>query len=116
MLWLTVNGPLVVSVFTIDTSAEAAARPPLPLLSVLFDESGSGSLAETVELLSNEPAAVIVAVTLMVAFAPAPRLAIVQGRATQPPPVTLVMARFVGVSVTCTLVAVDGPAFATKSV
>src|SRR5207302_1564643 len=116
MLWLTVKGPLVVSVFTIDTSAEAAARPPLPLLSVLFEESGSGSFAETVELLSNEPAALIVAVTLMVAFAPEARLAIVHGSAAQPPPVTLVMLRFVGVSVTCTFVAVAGPALATNRV
>src|SRR2546430_969225 len=116
MLWLTVNGPLVVSVFTIETSAEAAARPPLPLLSVLFDESGSGSVAETVVLLSKEPAALIVAVTLMVALAPEARLAIVHGSAAQPPPLTFVMLRFVGVSVTCTLVAVDGPAFATTIV
>src|SRR5947208_1861553 len=102
MLWLIVNGPLVVSVFTTDTSAEAPVMPPLPLLSVLLPRFGSGCVAETDALLSKAPGAVIVAVTVTVAFAPTPRLAIVQGRATQPPPVTLVMVRFVGVSVTCT--------------
>src|SRR5437588_823512 len=99
-----------------ETSADAAAVPPLPMLSVLFELSGSGSVAETVALLSNEPAALIVAMTLMVAFAPEARLAIVHGSAAQPPPLTFVMLRFVGVSVTCTLLAVDGPAFATTIV
>ena len=61
---------------------------------------GSGSVAETVAELSNAPAAVIVAVTLMVTFAPEARLAIVHGSAAQPPPLTVVMLRFVGVSVT----------------
>src|SRR5258706_339433 len=116
MLWLTVKGPLVVSVFTTDTSAEAAAVPPFPVLSGLFGGLGSGSFAETFAVLSNGPAAVIVAVTLMVTFAPEARLAIVHGNAAHPPPLTFVMLRFVGVSVTCTFVAVDGPAFATTIV
>src|SRR5205807_1446640 len=116
MLWLIEYGPAVVNVLTIDTSADAAAVPPLPMLSVLLLTFGSGSFAETLAVLSKEPAAVIVAVTVMVAFEPMPRLAIVHGSAAQPPPVTLVMVRFVGVSVTCTFVAMDGPALATKSV
>src|SRR5438270_7940173 len=116
MLWLIAYGPAVVSVLTIDTSAEAAAVPPLPVLSVLLLLFASDSVAETVALLSNAPAAVIVAVTVMVAFAPTARLAIVHGSVAQPPPVTFVMVRFVGVSVICTFVALDGPALATKSV
>src|SRR5258708_24256164 len=109
----SVNGPLVVSVLTTETSADAAAVPPLPVLSVLFDGSGSGSVADTVDVLSNDPTAVMVAVTLMGTFAPEARLAMGQGRAAHPPPLTLVMGRFDGVSVTCTFVAVAGPAFAT---
>src|SRR5947209_19000177 len=116
MLWPIVYGAAVVNVLTIDTSADAAAVPPLPMLSVLLVTFGSGSLAETFAVLSNEPAALIVAVTVMVTFDPTPRVAIVHGSALQPPPVTFVMARFVGVSLTCTLVAIDGPAFATTSV
>src|SRR5258706_10563 len=116
MLWAIVYGPAVVSVLTTDTSADAAAGPPLPMLSMLLVTFGSGSFAETVALLSKEPAALIVAVTLMVTFAPEARLAIVHGSAAQPPPLTFVMLRFDGVSVTCTFVAVDGPAFATKMV
>src|SRR5216684_2174790 len=92
------------------------AVPPLPVLSVLFAGFGSDSVADTVALLSNEPAALIVAVTLIVTLAPEARLAMVQGRAEQPPPLTFVMVRCVGVSVICTLVAVDGPAFATTIV
>src|SRR5436309_15473560 len=108
MLCFLLDALLIVSVLTIETSAEAAAVPPLPVLSVLLAGTGSGSVAETVALLSNDPAAVIVAVTLMVAFAPEARLAIVHGSAAQPPPLTFVMLRFDGVSVTCTFVAVSG--------
>src|SRR5215208_3609963 len=111
-----VNGPAVTSVFTSDTSAEAAAVPPFPVLSVLLAVFGSGSVAVAVALLSKAPAAVMVAVTLMVVFAPEARLAMVQGSAAQPPPVTVVMDRLDGVSVTWMLVAVEGPALATKSV
>src|SRR5258707_10172846 len=103
-----VNGPEVTSVLTSETSAEAPVVPPLPVLSVLFDGLGSGWAAVAVALLSNTPAAVMVAVTVMVVLLPAARLAMVQGKAAQPPPVTLVMVRFDGVSVTWMLVAVAG--------
>ncbi len=109
-----VNGPAVVSVLTPDTSAEEPATPSLPLLSVLLAGIGSVSIADTVALLSNAPAATIVAVTVTVVLAPLARLGMVHGNATQPPPLTLVIVRFVGVSVTCTDVAVDGPALATS--
>src|SRR6266446_9517045 len=111
-----VNGPDVTSVLTSETSAEAMAVPPLPVLSVLFARLGSDSAGVAVAVLSKAPAAVIVAVTLIVVFAPEARLAIVQGKAAQPPPETFVMLRFVGVSTTWMLVAVDGPALATNSV
>src|SRR5947209_3648156 len=99
-----------------ETSAEAAAVPPLPVESVLFAVFGSGSSAVAVALLSNVPEALIVAVTVMEVFAPEVRLAIVHGRAEQPDPLTLVMVRLAGVSVTWIDVAVDGPALATTSV
>src|SRR5258708_581349 len=99
MVWPAVNGPEVRSVFTSDTSADAAAVPPLPVLSVLLEGTGSGSFAVAVALLSNAPTALIVAVTVMVAFAPTPRLPSVHGRAEQPPPLTLVIVRLVGESV-----------------
>src|SRR5258708_5133389 len=116
MLWPAVNGPEVTRVFTSETSAEAAAVPPLPTLSVLFARFGSDSAAVAVAVLSKAPAAVIVAVTVIVVLAPEARLARVHGKAAQPPPVTFVMVRFVGVSVTWMLVAVDGPALATTRV
>src|SRR4029079_19816603 len=96
----SVKGPAVVSVFTIETSAEAAALPPLPVLSVLLARFGSGSVAVTVALLSNVPAAMIVAVTVIVVFAPDARLELVQGNGAHTPPVTFVIVRLVGVSVT----------------
>ena len=101
---------------TSETSALAPATPLLPVLSVLFGRFGSLSVADTVALLSNAPLALIVAVTVIVVFAPLARLGIVQGNAAQPPPLTFVIVRLVGVSVTCTLVAVEGPAFATNNV
>src|SRR5947207_620409 len=109
-------GPAVPSVLTIETSAEAAAVPPLPVLSVLLPGTGSVSSPVAVALLSNAPGALIVAVTVIVALAPLIIEAMVHGRAAQPPPVTLVMVRFDGVSVICTFVAVDGPLFVTCSV
>src|SRR5687768_13184448 len=115
MLWPTTYGPAVISVLVIDTSADASADPPLPVSSVLSLGSGSGSVAETVTVLSNAPEAVMVAVTVMVASAPDASDGIVHGSAMQPPPLTPVMVRLDGVSVICTFVAVDGPAFATKS-
>src|SRR5258708_6279097 len=100
MVWPAVNGPGVTRVLPRGTSAEAPVVPPLPVLSVLFAVFGSGSSPEAVALLSKAPAAVIVAVTVIVTFAPEARLAMVQGNAAQPPPVTLVTVRFDGVSVT----------------
>src|SRR3954470_3466216 len=100
MVWPALNGAAVVSVLTMETSADGAAVPPLPVLSVLLPGTGSGSVAATVAVLSNAPAAVIVAVTVIVTFAPEARVAMVHGSAAQPPPVTFVMLRFVGVSVT----------------
>src|SRR5437870_3707042 len=97
------------AVFTMLRSTMIApVVPPLPLLSMLFAlfgsnsfaVFGSNSVAVAVALLSNAPTAVIVAATLMVVFAPLTRLAIVQGSAAQPLPLTLVIVRFVGVSVT----------------
>src|SRR5881396_323156 len=78
--------------------AAAAAVPPLPVLSVLLARFGSDSAGVAVVLLSNAPAALMVAVTLMVVFAPEARLGMVQGSAAQPEPLTLVMVRLVGVS------------------
>src|SRR5450759_5347969 len=116
MDWPAWNGPEVVSVFTSETSTEAAAVPPLPVLSVLFAVFESNSAGVAVAVLSKAPAAVIVAVTVIVTFAPLASDAIVHGSAAQPPPVTFVIVMFVGVSVTWMLVAGDGPAFATTSV
>src|SRR5258708_4192206 len=112
----TVEVPVVTRVLTSETSAEGAAVPPLPSLPVLFSIFGSDSTAVAVAVLPNAPAAVILAVTLMVTFAPEARLPRVHGKAAQPPPVTFVMVMFVGVSVTWMLVAVDGPALATTRV
>src|SRR6185369_4903143 len=107
---------VTLAVLTMPTSTPAAAAmPPLPALSVLFVRFGSGSVALTVVALSNAPAATIVAVTLMVTFAPTAREAMVQGRAEHAP-LTLVIVRFDGVSVTWMFVAGDGPALATTSV
>src|SRR3954452_15957558 len=116
MLWPAKKGPEVTSVFTTETSADDVAVPPLPVLSVLLPGTGSDSIPLALAVLSNAPAALIVAVTVIVAFAPAASVAIVHGSAAQPPPLTFVIVRFVGVSVTWMFVAVDGPAFATKSV
>src|SRR5436190_781118 len=105
------------AVFTMLRSTMIApVVPPFPVLSMLFALFGSNSFAVTVAMLSNAPEVTIVAVTLMVVFAPTLRLAIVHGSALQPLPLTLVMLRCVGVSMTWMFVAVDGPAFATTSV
>src|SRR4051812_38680170 len=100
MLWPAKNGPEVTSVLTTETSADDVAVPPLPVLSVLLPVFGSKSIPFAVAVLSKAPAALMVAVTVIVVFAPTPRLEIVQGSAAQPPPVTFVMVRFDGVSVT----------------
>src|SRR5947209_497448 len=115
MDWPMVNGPAVVSVFTIETSAATPVMPPLPVLSVLLLVFGSGSIAVAVALLSKAPAPLIVAVMLMVVLAPEARVAFVHGSDAQAP-VTLVMVRFDGVSVTWMLAAADGLPFATTSV
>src|SRR5436190_1625443 len=116
MDWRAVNGPLVVNVLTTEMSAEAAAVPPLPLLSVLLPGFGSDSVPDAVALLSNAPVALIVAVTVMTVFAPEARLAMTHGANDVQAPLTFVIVRFAGVSVTLMFVAVDGPAFATVSV
>src|SRR5260221_13389783 len=90
--------------------------PPFPVLSVLLARFESDSAGVAVAVLSNAPAALIVAVTLIVVFAPEASEGIVHGRAAQPLPLTFVMVRFVGVSVTWMLVAVDRPAFVTTNV
>src|ERR1043165_1962441 len=65
-----VNGPAVVSVFVIETSAEEEmAVPPLPVLSVLFARFGSNSAGVAVALLSKMPAATMVGLTLVVGLA-----------------------------------------------
>src|SRR5829696_8237686 len=97
-------------------SARPPAAPLLPVLSVLFDGLGSGSVAFAVAALSNAPMAAMVAVTVIVTLAPGASDGIVHGSAAQPPPLTLVIVRLLGVSVTCTLVAVLGPALPTSSV
>src|SRR5436305_2947341 len=89
--------------------------PALPVLSVLFAVFGSGSIAVAVALLSNAPTVLMVAVTVIVTLAPDASVGIVHGSALQAPR-TVTIVRFVGVSVTAMLVAVDGPAFATTSV
>src|ERR1043165_9994212 len=114
MDWPAKYGLLVMSVFTIDTSAEAAAVPLLPVLSVLLLVFGSFSAGVAVALLSNAPAALIVAVTVIDVLAPLARLATVQGNAAHAP-LTLVIVRLVGVSATWMFVAVDGPALAMRS-
>src|SRR3954454_14332961 len=116
MDWPTTKGPGVMSVFVTCRSAVLEAPPKLFVLSVLFPRLGSDSVAETVALLSKRPMSVMVAVTVMVTFAPLASEGIVQGSAAQPPPLTFVKLRWKGVSVTRMLVAVDGPALATTSV
>src|SRR5260221_13826220 len=95
-------------------STDFPAVPPFPVLSVLSARFGSSSAGVAVAELSNAPAALIVAVTLMVVLAPEASEGIVHGSAAQPLPLTVGMVRFVGVSVTWMLVAVDGPPLATK--
>src|SRR3954466_107934 len=114
MLWPALNGRLVIRVLFTETSAEATAVPPLPVLSVLLPGTGSGCVAATVAELSNEPAATIVAGTGIDALAPLVSEPMLQGSGSeQPPPVTFVIERFDGVSATVTFVAVDGPWFVT---
>src|SRR5438552_4009251 len=97
-------------------STDVPAVPPLPVLSVLSARFGSSSAGVAVAELSNAPAALIVAVTLMVVLAPESSEGIVHGKAAPSLPVAFAIFRFVGESVTWMFVAVDGPAFATRSV
>src|SRR5215217_2417380 len=110
MVWPTLYGAGVLSTLSSTTSANGSALPPLPVLSVLLPGTGSASVAVTVTELLNGPGVLIVAVTVMVSFAPDARLAMVHGSAEQFVLLTVWMVRFDGVSATCTFVAVDGPA------
>src|SRR5687768_4976896 len=93
--------------------ALAPALPPLPVSSVLLPGDGSFSVAATVTRLSNGPEATMLALTLIVTLAPLDRLAMVHGKAAHPAPLTLLMARLAGVSVTWIAVAVLGPTLLT---
>src|SRR5690606_97697 len=91
------------------------ALPPSPSV-VLSDGSGSGTSGEdTVAPLVKAPGASMVAVTVMVAVPLASSEAMVHGIVVHAP-LTLVIVRLVGTSVTCTLVAADGPALPTSMV
>src|SRR5258707_11259012 len=99
-------------VCTVVSSTDVPAVPPFPVLSVLLARFGSSSAGVAVAELSNAPAALIVAVTLMVVLAPEASEGIVHGRAAQPLPLTRVMARLVSESATWTLAAFCWPALA----
>src|SRR5262245_30650135 len=105
-----VNGPAVVSVFTIETSAEG--RAVSPAVALLFEGSRSVTVVDAVAVLLNAPAALIVAVTVTLSVSVADRFGGtgVQGNDEQPEPVTLVMVRLVGVSLMDTAKAASGPA------
>src|SRR5258706_560573 len=92
--------PRVTSAFSNETSAEAAAVPPLPVLSVLFARFVSYSAFFFNDTATTEIYALSLHDALPILLAPEARLAMVQGKAVQPPPVTFVMVRLVGVSVT----------------
>src|SRR5256885_5940960 len=109
MIWPATYGPAVTIVFTIDTSTEAAAVPPLPVLSVLFAVFGSNSAGVAVAVLSKAPAAVIVALTFIVVFAPRGSEGNPAGRPA-PGPEALPRVLVDGVSATSIDVAVRGPA------
>ncbi len=113
-----VGFPLV-SVFTVTRSARPVATPllfPSAPLSVLFVVLESISSAETVASLVKAPGPSIVAVTVSVIEAPfanTPKLQPGKPRQPAPPPATETIVRFVGVSVTTTLLAVSGPLLVT---
>src|SRR5258706_574998 len=116
MDWPMVNGPegkSVVKGKRVDLGGRGMIKKKM---SELFGGLGSDSAGGAVAVLSKVPAALMVAVKVIVVLAPEAGLGMVQGKAAQPPPVTFVMVRFVGVSVTWMLVAVEGPALATKRV
>ena len=75
-----------------------------------------GGAAVAVALLSNAPAAIICAVTVIEVFALPASGDNIHGNDVQPEPLTEVIARLLGVSSTCTPVAVEGPVLATSIV
>ena len=77
---------------------------------------GSVSSAETAVALSKVPLALMVALTVMVSLLPLANEGMVQGKAEQLVELTVLMVRFVGVSVTTTLLAVSGPLLETTKV
>ena len=101
------------------TSATPAAVPSLlPSVpsSILFATIGSVSSAATLAVFEKAPTASIVAITVMVtslAGLPLAIFPIVHGKEVHPPPLTDVIVKFVGVSVTTTLFAVSGPTLET---
>src|SRR6266545_4269302 len=110
-------GPGVTNVFTTARSADGLVTSPAVLL--LFDESGSKSLPLAVAVLLKAPAESIVAVTVMTRVFPMTMIGgplIVQGNDEQLAPLTLWMVMFVGVSLTTTNDAGEGPALWTESV
>src|SRR5438309_1013210 len=109
-------GPAVTRVLLKIGRAACRDGPPFPVVSVSLARIEWLSAGVAVALLSNAPAARIVAVTLMVVCAPEASEAIVLGSAAQALAVALLLVSILGVSVTWMLVAVDGPAFATTSV
>src|SRR5262245_30944485 len=108
MLCPAVKGPAVTRVLTRETSAEAVAVPPLLVGAVVLAVLGSASVSVGLALLSKPPAVPTRRSSDLVALAPGARLGMVQGRVEQPAPLTLVIVRLVGVSVTRMLVAGEG--------
>src|SRR5688572_22997038 len=91
---------------TAHAGATAIVLPPaLSVSLVLFVSPEVAAVA----LLSNAPALLIFAVTVIEVAGPGGTVATVHGKAVQPEPLTPVIIKFVGESVTCTLVAVVGP-------
>ena len=110
------------NIFTVCKSVTPTAVPPL-LPSVPSSVSLAGlpsfSSALTEAVLLNAPGPSMVAVTVIVtslAGLPAAMLGMVQGKPVQPPPLTLVIVRLLGVSATTTLFAVSGPSLDTTKV
>ena len=99
-----------------SASGGKTATPALPVLSKSLVAFGSSSSALTPDELSKAPTALIVACTVIVtslAGLPLAILPIVHGKEVHPPPLTEVIVKFVGVSVTTTLFAVSGPTLET---
>src|SRR5258706_12835316 len=103
------------SVWSVERLQEGAVVMSFPVLSVLLARFESDSAGVAVAVLSNAPAALIVAVTVMVVFAPAARLGMVQGSAAHPPPLELEMVGLGGGGGTRMLGVVERPAVAKRS-